>query len=38
MVQGLSEKHAVEHYRSDYLDCEIQMLAKTCTAVKNPID
>jgi hypothetical protein len=35
MVQGLSEKQTAEHYRSDYLDCEVQMLAKTCTAVKN---
>jgi hypothetical protein len=38
MVQGLMEKQAVEAFKSNYIDCEIQMLAKTCTAVKNLID
>lgn len=34
-VQGLMEKKAREAYRGDYIDCEVQMLAKTCTAVKE---
>lgn len=38
MVQGLTEKQAVEVYKSDYIDCEVQMLSKTCTAVKNLIE
>ena len=33
-VQGLMEKRAVEQYKSAFIDCEVQMLAKTCTAVR----
>lgn len=33
-VQGLMEKRAVEQYKSAFIDCEVQMLAKTCTAIR----
>jgi hypothetical protein len=38
LVQGIMEKQAIEKFRSDYIDCEVQMLSKTCTAVKNLFD
>lgn len=37
MVQGQMEKRAIELYHSNYIDCEVQMLAKTCSAVKKHI-
>lgn len=38
MVQGMAEKKAADFYKSHYIDCEVQMLAKTCSAVKKMIE
>jgi phage-related minor tail protein len=38
MVQGIMEKQAVEKFKSDFIDREVQMLSKTCSAVKKLLD
>jgi hypothetical protein len=38
MAQGIIEKQAMEKFKSDFIDCEVQMLSKTCTAVKKQLD
>ncbi len=35
VVQLLVRKKAVDHFHSSFLDCEVQMLAKTSTAIKR---
>ncbi|HET7896370.1 MAG TPA: hypothetical protein VFL47_01830 [Flavisolibacter sp.] len=29
------EKRAAELYKSGFINCEVQVLAKTCTAIRN---
>lgn len=35
LVQGMMEKKAHEHYKSNFIDCEVQMLAKTSQAIQK---
>ena len=34
-VYTSADSKARQTYRSDYIDCEVQMLSKLCTAVKE---
>ena len=35
LVQGIMEKKAIQAYHSNYIDCEVQMLSKMCSAVRK---